>query len=294
MLLKFLKSGPLFIPIPHDRSACLLLMKAPLKIGVVDYLNSLPIYYLVLKGELPLSCEFVRGVPVELNQKMGLGQLDISLISSFEYAKHPNHYSIFPHLSISADGPVQSIYLFTQKPIESFSGRIHLTPHSYTSIHLLQYLLRKHDVQYLWERPASLNQMEGELLIGDEAIRTFYQPRFPHSYDLAAWWKRETDLPFVFAIWVVRREVYDREPESVHQICQTLIQSRQASRKLYPQMSEERYHGIFPTAAACTHYLENLEYDFSPRFQEGFLRFQQYCCELGFLQKVAPLRFISL
>ena len=48
------------------------------------------------------------------------------------------------------------------------------------------------------------------LLIGDEALRQRRGvPGYPHLYDLGEEWHRWTGLPFVFARWVVRRDLND-------------------------------------------------------------------------------------
>lgn len=265
-----------------------------LKLGLVDYLNALPIYYAILKGEFQLPCDIVKATPVILNQKIARGELDISLVSSFEYAQRSQRYYLLPQLSISADGPVRSIYLFTQTPLKSLKGNIYLTPNSYTSIHLVRYLLRKQNVGYIYDRKKASGDLCGEMLIGDEAIHKYHKHRFPYAYDLSQLWKEETGLPFVFAVWVVRREVFEKNPELVRQICGTLIQSRRKADELYHQMAGDHYRELFPTIDDCLSYLKNLRYDFSSSFQEGFLFFQKCCYELGFQERVSPLEFIEL
>ena len=263
-----------------------------LRLGVVNYLNALPVHYSIIKGLFHLPCELVYGTPVELNQKISKGDIDISLVSSFEYALHSSQYYVFPQLSISADGPVRSIYLFTKSPLESLEGRIYLTSHSHTSLHLVQYLLKEHNTTYIFGERPDVSEIDGEMLIGDEAIRCFYNPRFPHVYDLSELWKQRTGLPFVFAVWIVRREIFEKYSDTVREICQTLGDSRDTGKTAYQQMAQEYYQGVFPKVEDCVRYLTNLRYDLTPLFQEGFLRFQECCLEMGFLEKVSPLEFV--
>ncbi|MGK5093604.1 menaquinone biosynthesis protein [Deltaproteobacteria bacterium TL4] len=270
-------------------------MNTPLKLGIVDYLNALPVYYDLLSGRAHLPCELVRGTPAALNLKIAAGELDVSNVSSFEYAQHFEHYYLLPHLSISADGPIRSIYLFCQTPLAQLEGTLYLTAHSQTSIHLLQYLLKDHPVTYLKGcRPETMGTLQGELLIGDEAIKSFYKPRFPQVYDLSFLWKEQTQLPFVFAVWVVRREVFDQRPEEVRHLCRTLIHSRESATSQYHKIAENYALGVFPTIEEGVRYMKNLCYDLTPPLMEGFLHFQKCCQELGFLEKVAPLHFIAL
>lgn len=266
-------------------------MASKIKLGIIDYLNVLPVYYGFLKKHFSIEWETITGTPTELNQQIATGQLDISVISSFEYAQNSDLYYLFPNLSVSAHGPVHSIFLFSQTPLDELTGPICLTRTSATSVHLLKYLLRNYDVSYFFSQ--GNDEKHAELLIGDEAIRMYYASHYPHAYDLSLWWNQETQLPFVFAVWVVRREVFEQYPQAVVKIYHHFLQSKQESVLFYDKMAEEFNRGIFPSVQACTDYLKNLRYDLSAPFQEGFLLFQQHCVKLGFLQKVAPLEFIS-
>ncbi|MBU3914645.1 hypothetical protein KKA14_03845, partial [bacterium] len=75
-------------------------MKKKLKLGVIDVLNVLPVYYSILSGEVSTPCEIIHGKVTELNTKLNRGEIDISVISSFEYATNPDLYYIFPQLSV--------------------------------------------------------------------------------------------------------------------------------------------------------------------------------------------------
>ncbi|MBF0286170.1 MAG: menaquinone biosynthesis protein [SAR324 cluster bacterium] len=264
-------------------------MKAKIKLGIIDYLNVLPVYYGFLKKHFSIEWEAIKGTPTELNQQIAAGQLDIAVISSFEYAQNPDFYYLFPDLSVSANGAVHSIFLFSHIPLEELTGPVGLTRTSATSVHLLKYLLRNHEVTYFFSQDDDKKQTE--LLIGDEAIRMYYTSQYPYAYDLSLLWNQETQLPFVFAVWVVRREIFEKHPQEVIKIYHYFLQSKQESVLFYDKMAAEFNRGIFPSAHACTDYLKNLRYDLSPSFQAGFLLFQQYCVELGFLKKVAPLQF---
>lgn len=263
-----------------------------LKLGIIDYLNVLPVYYGIMKNHFPVEWIPVQGTPVELNQLIAQGDIDISVVSAFEYAIHSDQYYLLPNLSISANGPVRSIFLFSQIPFSQISGPVGLTPTSASSLHLVKYLLRNHDVSYFFADRKGTKDKIAEMQIGDEAIRTYYSRVYNYTYDLSNLWKEETGLPFVFAVWVVRQEAYDREKDKVHTIYQTLLRSKSEASNHYEAMAQEFNKGIFPTNHECMSYLRNLRYDFSESYQKGFLLFQQYCVELGFLEKTTDLNFI--
>jgi len=267
---------------------------------MVSYLNAMPVYDAILRHDIQIPAELEWGTPVELNQKIAQGQLDLSIISSFEYAKNPERYYLLPDLSISSEGAVGSILLFSKQPWGQIQGDIYLTSHSHTSIHLAQYLLRAQSVTYHFVERPSDEQLEGELLIGDEALlaqKKAQNPNFsnifPYVYDLGQYWQEETGLAFVFAVWVVRRAVFDEIPELVWEITNKLLRSKEISSPEYERIAKEHYSELFETTEEALNYLEALKFHFSEDLKKGLLRFQKVCMTMGFLDRIAPLHFIS-
>jgi chorismate dehydratase len=263
-----------------------------IKLGVIEVLNVLPVYYTILKQPHISHFEIVKGKVTELNKKLNTGEIDISVISSFEYAKNFEMYYILPDLSISADGPVKSIYLFLDKPIEELNrDKIKLTTFSFTSVHLIQFLLKDYQVEFTNDNEESV---VGELLIADDAIRRFYQRRDKFVYDLAQLWKSKTGLPFVFALWCVRKDSYARYTQETRQLYYELLLSKKLSLENIASMACEYYQGVFLNQAACERYLANLKYEFSEKYQQGFLLFQEKMVELKKLEMISPLNFLPL
>ncbi len=261
-----------------------------LKLGVIDVLNVLPVYYGIISKRVAVPSELIFGRVTELNQKLNRGDLDISVISSFEYARNSELYYILPDLSVSADGAVRSIYLFLNCPLDEIDGkRIQLTEFSLSSVHLIQTILEEREVTY---SIGDKDESDGLLLIADEAINRFYQKKDPHVYDLGELWKQKTGLPFAFALWVVRKDVFDKNKELIHQIYQALLESKAVSKNLFEEMANNRYQNIFPNAEICEEYLKNLHYDFSAPYQSGFNLFQEKMLQLNKLNKIAPLNFL--
>jgi chorismate dehydratase len=261
-----------------------------LRLGVIDVLNVLPVYYGIIKQLIPVSCTILKGKVTELNNALAEGRIDISVVSSFEYARNHELYYVFPNLSVGANGPVRSIYLFLNKPLEQLDRDIiTLTEFSLTSVHLIRFILQEYNVTFTQNHT---KQATGELLIADDAIRRFYQKRDAHVYDLSELWKKRTGLPFVFALWVCRRDVYEKYPAESLAIFNALIASKKQAKGLYRQMAEEGFPGIFPDAASCEEYLKNIHYELSIDYQRGFLLFQKELLKLGLLNQIAPIEFL--
>ncbi|MDT8446681.1 MAG: menaquinone biosynthesis protein [bacterium] len=261
-----------------------------LKLGVIGVLNALPVYYQLIENPPEGLFEPCFGKVTELNRKLNQGALDLSVVSSFEYALNADQYYVLPGLSISAMGPVKSIYLFSDRPLGDLRGQtIRLTEFSLTSVHLIQYLLQDLAVRYTHdpEEPHA-----AELLIADEAIRRFYRRSDAYVYDLGQLWKDRTGLPFVFALWVVRRQAFEREPQAVHQLHAQLLKSRDAAKGLLEEIAQNRHQGVFPDAATCLDYLANLDHHLGPAAIEGFLLFQEKMVGIGKLPRAVPLSLL--
>jgi chorismate dehydratase len=54
---------------------------------------------------------------------------------------------------------------------------------------------------------------DARLVIGDAALEEVKRGRFKFVYDLGEEWRRWQELPFVFARWVVRRDLPQEEKQ---------------------------------------------------------------------------------
>jgi chorismate dehydratase len=121
-------------------------------------------------------------------------------------------YQVVGDYCIGANGPVGSVALFSECPLEEIQ-EIWLDFESRTSVALLQILLRDHwkiSPRLLAAEPGYEKEISGKragLVIGDRALRQ--SSLSAYKYDLAAHWKEMTGLPFVFAAWVSRAPVAD-------------------------------------------------------------------------------------
>lgn len=191
-----------------------------LTIGVIDYLNVQPVYYRLQERLAGRDVRFVYGVPTTLNRMLIDGEIDLAPISAIETARHADQLAVIPNLGIATLGAVKTVLLFSwmPDPAELDGCTVALTDHSATSVELLKALCRqRYSIAPRWRvTPQNLEEMlsraSGALLIGDEALiegslhRSIARRGVPHVFDLGDEWLKWTGLPFVFALWTVRRD----------------------------------------------------------------------------------------
>ncbi len=241
-----------------------------LRLGQVDYVNCLPVYTAIEEGTVPLGAEIFKGHPTELNARFLAGELDITPISSIEYARNAGQCLILPDLSISADGRVMSILLFSKIPVTELEGKtVCLPSSSATSVVLLKILLEHYyqvGVTYVTTEP-DLDKMlaagDAALLIGDDAMRAAVKLRELNNSrlyvaDLGEAWKEFTGEAMVYAVWVIHRDFAVQHPEKVAEAVKALQASRdwglsnldhliEVGHKRSPQFSAEYLQEYYAT-----------------------------------------------
>ena len=125
-------------------------------------------------------------------------------------------------------------------------------------------------------------------MIGDAALKSAFEDPTPH-YDLGRLWLERTGLPMVFAVWAAPEPIAD----GLLELQDALVASVRAARadpETLAYESSERY-GYPPGFLA--RYFEKLRYSFGPRERAGLLTFLELAHEVGELDRVPELRFVS-
>ncbi|MBC9783153.1 menaquinone biosynthesis protein [Heliobacterium chlorum] len=274
-----------------------------LRLGRVDYLNVLPIYYAFESGAVPLAAETIRGVPALLNQKFMAGQLDITPISSIAYARQPQAGWVLPDVSISADGPVASILLFTRKPVKELNGEtIAVTTSSATSVVLLQILLERHYGIHCTLQSAApelepmLTECPAALLIGDDALQAAEDAKsgllnhlaIEDVIDLGQVWKEMTGLPMVYALWAIRDDYVRRHDREIDQVAQAFRQARSWADKHAQEVLAEASRRYSLPLPVLDDYFHLIRYDLDDLYRKAAETYFAEAARLGILP--APVK----
>ena len=276
-----------------------------LRIGCVKYLNARPL----IRG-WPGEVEFDH--PSALCERLARGELDVALVSSFEFLRNPI-YRIIDDVSISSNGPVYSVMVAHRDEISKID-EIGLDPASETAVNLLRCLLGELGLNpHLKQRSTGILSAGGtdsscgepvgaagvspavvkpgsasraQLLIGDQAIR-FRQKHADEFqfWDLGEQWNKLFGLPFVYALWLIRPEVVASK-----QIADRLRGVRDENLgRLNTLIADAVAHVGDPGHAEISrefldcYYREHLRFSFGKKEKEGLRTFAQLCAKRGLL-----------
>lgn len=236
---------------------------AGLRIGCVRYLNSRPLIH-GLEG-------VVLAHPSELAARLRAGELDAALVPVFELLRSPSDYQLVNGVAIASHGPVYSVFVAHRGPMEDVRV-VTADPASLTSIHLFRVLsagVLGGMAALVPETPEALaDPKSGRLLIGNQAIeyRVRNESGGEQFWDLGEAWTRWTGLPFVYAVWVLRRGL-----PSIGAVADAFRSVAAGGRDALPQIAREE--GEFGEALARRYLSENICFDLGAGERRGLERF---------------------
>ena len=270
------------------------------RIGMVKYLNTAPIHEKWKSTVHHDNWQMVEAAPAVLNRKLAEGQIDLGFVSSYEYAVHPERYMILSGLSISANGPVGSVFLFSHVPMEQLDGvSVLLSSQSETSVSLVKIILE--DFHKVCPEYVTGNILDAEskdyqaiLAIGDDALRLVDTATYLYQFDLGDIWKRETGLPFVFAVCAVRQEFCTSHPEMLDEIHRELLRCRDEGKDDLPAICHISAARIPMSEKKCYEYLTAIEHDLSAQKRKALEVFFSILMRRGEIkQEALPLKVFS-
>ena len=159
-----------------------------------------------------LESELVFATPAKLAEMLRRDELDAALLSVTESLLR-DRYDILDGVAIASFGEVYSVLLAHRKPLAEVR-EVFCDTASLASVNLLKVLLAERGLRPEFKPLASYAaaaQCDFVLLIGDRAIEFQRAPHTHEIFDLGAAWLELTNLPFVYAVWALRRGVENRE-----------------------------------------------------------------------------------
>jgi predicted solute-binding protein len=256
-------------------------LKSP-RIGCVKYLNAQPL----IRG-WPGLVDFDH--PSALCERLARGDLDVALVSSFEFLRNQT-YRIIDDIAICSVGPVYSVFVAYRGDLSNIE-EIELDPASVTGGNLLRCLLGELELtpRLICASTSQITARRGRLLIGDQAIR-FRQGHAGQFcfWDLGEQWEKLVHLPFVYALWLIRPEVVDPK-----QVASRLRAVRDQNLDNLDDLIAEVVAGVGDPGQqkqlnhefCARYYREHLRFNFGEKEKEGLRAFANLCTKHGLLSK---------
>ena len=266
-----------------------------LRIAHISYLNSAP-FFTGMGDEI---FEMVEMDPRALGQAAEQGEVDAGLMSIVDTFRNPQ-FEPLGDLGIALYGAAHSVLLFSSKPVQKLNGAtIGITGETSTSYPLLRLLLNG----YFGVNPAAYVRRpngpevsdDALLLIGDSALRraarsgqepglrdytagileleaSRFEEPYRHVLDLSAAWREWQGRPFVFARWMVRREVA-REDRIT--LLGALLSSFDANMRRLEKLAADNADRAGISADAAYAYLMGFIYRFGDHGEEAIEIFRE-------------------
>ena len=247
-----------------------------LRIGCVQYLNSRPLIHCLRppSGNGSGGQDVYLAHPGTLAARLREGALDAALVPVFEVLRSPERYKVVRGVAIASEGPVYSVYVAHTEPLDRLEAVL-ADPASLTSVHLFQVLAAgslRRSLPLLdpgaASRAVAPSQFQGRLLIGNQAIdfRLRNEPEGVRFWDLGEAWTAWTGLPFVYAVWVLRRELPRAEA-----VAQAFRQAAALGVAEVGDIAEGQHE--YPPALALRYLTQNIRFGLGAAEEAGMERF---------------------
>jgi len=176
-----------------------------IKLALVSYINTTPFIEAIKSSEdLNSKVELITDYPSKCAELIKNKQVDGGLIPVGALHENPD-LEIITNYCIGADGAVDTVALFSNQSLSEIKT-IYLDYQSRTSVQLIQILAREYWKKTFLFLPTQkgfeddIPKDSAILIIGDRVFK--YNQNYKYKIDLAEEWKKQTQLPFVFAVWV--------------------------------------------------------------------------------------------
>ena len=254
-------------------------------LGSVSFLNAKPLTYGIETGAVESDFEIIATPPARLSIMLSQNELDLGLIPVAEFLKRSD-YSAVAGISISSNGPVDSVILLLGKELKDVR-RISVDNRSQSSTALLRIIFEIFlgmKPEYLPRCPEDnfLDGVDAGMVIGDAGLRLMYEP--PPGYevmDLGTTWTEKTGLPFVYAVFAVNKGV------KLGRNAEALLESREYGLSKRKEIAETESAKLNIDEDICYKYLtERIRYDLGEAETGGMIKYSGYLAELGLCGKI--------
>jgi chorismate dehydratase len=268
--------------------------------GKISYINASPVYYGLDHGLLPPWLKMVPDVPSVLNRKIITGQIKVSPISAAFYAMNHRELLLLPDLSISCNGRVLSVILASNYAIDDLEGKkVMFSQDSASAASFLKMIFNQRKVSPVYEvGPVTdcqgvAKSADAVLVIGDTALKHPWNQAFEYCIDLGQLWYEMTQLPFVFAVWAVRRSFAKKYPSRVKEIHKLLLASKKKGYQHIDKVVEAGKNKLNLDQSVIKEYFDLLHCDFDDNKIKAMQLFFDSLLGQGILNEKPDITFFK-
>tara|TARA_B100001123_G_C15186403_1_gene977490 strand:+ start:182 stop:982 length:801 start_codon:yes stop_codon:yes gene_type:complete len=260
-----------------------------IRVGAVQYLNARPLVHGLDDQKDLFSIEF--DVPAKCAALLHERSIDLGLIPTIEYLRKPNYYLV-PDIGVVSHGAVESVALFTSRPVQAIRS-IAVDTSSRTAATLLRILCAEwFDIEPNFHTMAPdldsmLKRCDAALLIGDTALFTEHETVIDlDKIDLGEEWTAMTGLPFVWAVWSGREgAVSNKHLTALENARDSGMRSLDEIAGLFGPEDEDQ-------AELAREYLQkNVQFELTDDCRSGITRYFELALEMGIFQHSGSLQF---
>ena len=247
------------------------------RVGKIPYLNSEPFYYRMVRDDI----ELISLVPSDLSRAAEAGEIDAGPVPIVDCFRLEDRFTQLGQFCIATLDKARSILLYSKRPIHDLGGAtIGITGETSTSRRLLQVLLAYRFEVEPKEYVTLNDEHDAFLLIGDEALRRRYGvPGYPYRYDLGEEWHKWTKMPFVFALWVVDKNMPEKRMTYLENVLYTCVDEGLEHMSLIGQMRED----VRMSTREIVEYYQGFRYWAGVGEIKAMAKFREYLTSLGLI-----------
>ncbi len=275
-------------------------MNSKVRMGKITYINASPVYYGLDNGLQPDWLTLVPDVPAALNHQIKTGLIDISPISAAFYAVNHKDLLVLPDLSISCNGDVLSVICASNYPLDELSGRqVMFSNESASGASFLKMIFAQREITpkfrvgQVGDMTKIPDEVDAVMVIGDTALTQPWEQRFKHRFDLGGIWHEMTGLPFVFAVWVVRKAFAEQHPDMVAAAHKLLLSSQKAGDAHMDTIIRAGQKKLKISHSLIKTYYDLLVCDLDPLKVKAMGMFFDSLYDQGILSEKAEIRFFK-
>jgi chorismate dehydratase len=262
-----------------------------LRIAASTYLNSAPLVWSFLHGSRQDQVDFVDAVPARCAELLSRDEVQTALVPVIEYQRISD-LLVVPDVCVGSKQEVRSVVLVSRKDNLKEIRSVALDESSRTSATLVKIIFGEfvgHTPSWATYSPnlsRMLSENDAALIIGDPGM-TFGREGM-RIWDMATLWHEYTQLGFVFAMWMCRRDAVEQT---------RAIDFGGARDEGLARMNEiiDSYHrSLGLSREEIRSYLEdNISFRVEEKMLAGLLRYFELAHKHGLIDELKPLQFID-